>query len=122
MSKLLHAIIGASLGFAAAAPLYAADTGRTTEAWSDSQVRTAMDKCKGLKATEQAKCIVNIRPAGGGGSSLAVGVADSSDARTVKAGNYTEEEYTAAIKQCDSPKTTDRERCIAEVKDHYGRM
>jgi hypothetical protein len=119
MSKLLCMALGASLGFAASAPLFAADAPRT-QAWSDSQVRAAMDKCNGLTATERAKCIVNIRPAGGGGSSLAVAVAG--DEKTVKAGKYTEEEYMAAIHQCDAPNVTDKDRCVADVKDHFGRM
>ena len=121
MSKLLNVVIGASLGFAISAPLYAANSTQS-EAWSDSQVRAAMDKCKGLKSGEQAKCIVNIRPAGGGGSSLAVSVPDSGSSTTVKAGKYTEEEYTAAIKQCEAPNVSDKERCIADTKDHFGRM
>jgi hypothetical protein len=119
MSKLICAVLGASLGFATCAPLYAAEAGRS-EAWPDSQVRAALDKCKSAPANERAKCIVNIRPAGGGGSSVAVAVADSRDAKTVKAGVESDEEYMAAIKQCDSSK--DKERCIADVKDHFGRM
>jgi len=121
MSKFLNVVIGASLGFAVSAPLYAANSTQS-EAWSDSQVRAAMDKCKGLKSGEQAKCIVNIRPAGGGGSSVAVSVGDSSSSTTVKAGRFTEEEYMSAVKQCDAPNVSDRERCIADAKEHFGRM
>jgi hypothetical protein len=118
MSKLLYMVLGASLGFAISAPLYAAVAPQSTE-WSDAQVRNAMDKCKSLTGTERAKCIVNIRPAGGGGSSLAVGV---SDEKTVKSGNYTEEEYMAAVKTCESANVSDKDRCMADAKDHYGRM
>ena len=121
LSKFLKVVLGASLGFAVSAPLYAADATRT-EAWSDSQVRAAMDKCKTMPAADQVKCTVNIRPAGGGGSSHAVGVADASSATTVKSGKFTEEEYMAAVKQCEGPNVSDRERCIADTKDHFGRM
>lgn len=121
MSKLLKVLLGASLGFAVSAPLYAAEAART-ETWSDAQVRSAMDKCYSMPAADQAKCIVNIRPSGGGGSSQAVGVADASSARTVKSDRYTEEEYMAAVKQCEGPKVKDKERCMADVKDHFGRM
>jgi hypothetical protein len=125
MSKFLYMVLGASLGFAVSVPLYAADTtSRTTEAWSDSQYRAAANKCNALNGTEAAKCIVNIRRAGGGGSSLAVGVPgeNANGANTVKSGGYTEEEYSAAVKTCESPNTVDRDRCIADAKDHYGRM
>jgi hypothetical protein len=118
MSKLLYMVLGASLGFAVSAPLYAAPAPQSTE-WSDSQVRDAMDKCKSLTGTDRAKCIVNIRPAGGGGSSVAVGVSDS---KSVKSGNYTEEEYSAAVKTCESSTVSDKDRCIADAKDHFGRM
>ena len=121
ISRFLKVILGASLGFAISAPSYAADAPRT-EAWSDSQVRAAMDKCNSMPAADQAKCIVNIRPSGGGGSSQAVGVADASSAKTVKSDRYTEEEYMAAVKQCEGPKVKDKERCMADAKDHFGRM
>lgn len=119
MSKLICAVLGASLGFAISAPLYAADAERT-EAWSDSRVQAAMDKCNSLPVNDRAKCVVNIRPAGGGGSSLAVHVAE--DEKSVKTGSDNDLEYVAAVKQCDSAKVSDKERCIADVKDHFGRM
>jgi hypothetical protein len=125
MSKLLHLAVGAALGFAASTPMYAADTSDTnarSAAWSDAQVRSAMEKCNNLTATARAKCIVNIRPAGGGGSSLAVAVGGSADENTVKHGAGTEEEYTAAVKKCESADAANRDRCIADVKEHFGRM
>ena len=124
MSRFLNAVLAASLGFGVSVPLYAADTttnNRTTEAWSDSQYRTATNKCNALSGTEAAKCIVNIRRAGGGGSSLAVAVPDE-NANTVKSGKFNEEEYMAAMKHCDAPNVTDKDRCVADVKDHFGRM
>lgn len=127
-SKFLKLVLGASLGIAVSAPLYAADPARTG-AWSDSQVRAAMDKCHSMPADAQAKCIVNIRPAGGGGSSRAVAVADvssanASSANAVKSGSYTEEEYMTAVKQCEGMNASDKEkeRCMADIKDHFGRM
>ena len=125
MSKLLNTVLAASLGFAVSTPLYAADTSnRTTEAWSDSQYRSASNKCNSLSGTEAAKCIVNIRRAGGGGSFLAVSVPDENgnNANTVKSGKFNEEEYMTAMKRCDAPNVTDKDRCIADVKDHFGRM
>ncbi|MEO8004863.1 MAG: hypothetical protein ABI771_08155 [Betaproteobacteria bacterium] len=118
MSKLTSAILGAAIGIMAAAPLLAADAPRT-EAWSDAQVRAAMDKCKGLSGSERAKCTVNIRPAGGGGSSVATSV---SDEKVVTQGVGSDEEFTAAMKRCDSAEANARDRCIADVKDHFGRM
>lgn len=122
MSKLLNAVLAASLGFAVTVPVFAADTtSRTTETWSDSQYRAAANKCNALGGTEAAKCIVNIRRSGGGGSSLAVAVPDES-ADTVKSGKFNEEEYMAAMKRCDAPNVTNKDRCVADVKDHFGRM
>jgi hypothetical protein len=124
MSKFLNVALAAALGFAVSTPLYAADTSQTSQAnqspaWSDAQVRAAMDKCNSLTTNARAKCIVNIRPAGGGGSSLAVGGAGEN---TVKTGKYTEEEYAAAVAKCDAPNVSDKDRCMADAKDHFGRM
>ena len=122
MSRFLSATIGVAIGLMAAEPLLAADEQRT-EAWSDAQVRAAMDKCKALtgsqRASERARCIVNIRPAGGGGSSVATSVGDE---KVVKQSVGSDEEFTAAMKRCDSGDAGSRDRCIADVKDHFGRM
>jgi len=124
MTKLLYAILGAYLGVAGAA--YAADvtpsaspSTRTTQAWSDSKVSAATSKCDALTGTEAAKCVVNIRPEGGGGSSVATAVTAEN---VVKAGVPTEEEYMAAMKHCDAPDVSDRDRCVTDVKERYGRM
>ena len=135
MTKLLYAILGAYLGVAGAA--YAADvtpsaspSTRTTQAWSDSKVSAATSKCDALTGTEAARCVVNIRPEGGGGSSVATAVpaenvvkADvPTDENVVKAGVPTEEEYMAAMKHCDAADVSDRDRCVTDVKKRYGRM
>ena len=128
MSKLLNVALAAALGFAVSAPLYAADTSqpsqaKQTTAMPDAQLRAAMDKCNKLTADAQAKCIVNIRPAGGGGSSLATGVGDSSaNANTVKYGTDTEDEYAAELEKCGAVDGAARDRCVTDVKEHYGRM
>ncbi len=115
MSKLLNIAAAAGLGIAACMPVFAA-TAVNTEAWSESRIKSAMDKCNGLTGTERARCTVNIRPAGGGGSSLAVSVPGD----TVKQAQGSDEDFMAEIKKCDGAK--DPERCIADVKDHFGRM
>jgi hypothetical protein len=128
MSKLLNIALAAALGFAVSAPLYAADTSQAsqakqTTAMSDAEARAAMDKCNNLTGTAHAKCIVNIRPAGGGGSSLAVGVGGSSAERnTVKDGTATAAaEYSAAVKECESVDAADKDRCVNTAKEHFGR-
>ena len=128
MSRLHNVALAAILGFAVTAPLYGADTTQNSQsnrsaAWSDAQVRAAMDNCNNLAGTARAKCIVNIRPAGGGGSSLAVGVADSSASEnTVKTGTATEDEYAAELEKCGSKDGAARDRCVIDVKEHFGRM
>ena len=124
MTKLLYAILGAYLGVAGAA--YAADvtpsaspSTRTTQAWSDSKVSAATSKCDALTGTEAARCVVNIRPEGGGGSSVATAVTAEN---VVKAGVPTEEEYMSAMKHCDAADVSDRDRCVTDVKERYGRM
>lgn len=124
MTKLLYAILGAYLGVAGAA--YAADvtpsaspSTSTTQAWSDSKVSAATSKCDALTGTEAARCVVNIRPEGGGGSSVATAVTAEN---VVKAGVPTEEEYLAAMKHCDAADVSDRDRCVTDVKERYGRM
>jgi hypothetical protein len=118
MSKFVSATMGVAIGLMAAGPLLAADAPRT-EAWSDAQVRAAMDKCKTFTGSERARCIVNIRPAGGGGSSVASSVPDE---KVVRQSLGSDEEFTAAMKKCDSADASAKDRCIADVKDHFGRM
>ena len=128
MSRLLSIAIAAALGSAVSAPLYAADTVQSstnatthTAAMSDTQASEALDKCKHMTGTEGARCVVNIRPAGGGGSSRAVSVMED-DENAVKTGLFTDDEYAAAVKHCDNGKPKNRDRCIANVKDSFGRM
>ena len=122
MSKLLKVALAAALGFAVSVPLYAADPQNRTTAWSDAEVRTAMDKCNNLTATPKAKCIVNIRPtAAGDRTSMTPG--SDTGANVVKDGNArAEEEYSAAVKQCESANAPDRDRCVTTAKEKFGRM
>lgn len=125
MSKFLNVAIAAAIGFSVSAPLYAAETSdaskaKRTTAWSDSQIRTAMDKCNNLAGTAHAKCIVNIRPTSGNRVAMTTG--SSTDDSVVKHGKYTEEEYSAAVKQCESVDTTDRDRCLSDANQRFGRM
>jgi len=92
----------------------------TTTAWSDAQISAARDKCNGLTGTAQARCIVNIRPVTAGDAMAMNSGAVSSDANVVKYGVGSEEEYTAALKECES--AADKDRCISNAKDHFGRM
>ena len=128
MSKLLiNAALAAALGFAVSAPLYAADTSQSPQAYrtaamSDADYRAAMDKCNWLTDTARAKCIVNIRPTPAGNNAYSPQGA-SSDANTVKDGTaVTEAEYMAAVKECEGVVAADRDRCINTAKEHFGRM
>ena len=127
MSRLLSIAIAAALGSVISAPLYAADTVQSssnvthTTAMSDTQVSEALNKCMHMTGTEGARCVVDIRPAGGGGSSRAVSVEEDDD-NAVKTGMFTDDEYAAAVKHCDNGKPKSRDRCIANVKDSFGRM
>ncbi len=126
MSKLLNVAIAAALGVAVSAPVYAAETSdasraNRTTAMSDAQVRTAMDKCNNLTGTARSKCIVNIRPTAAG-SKVAATSDSATDDNVVKHGKYTEEEYSAAVKQCESTDTADRDRCLSDANQRFGRM
>ena len=126
MSKLLNVAIAAALGFAVSAPLYAAETSdasmaKRTTALSDAQVRTAMDKCNNLTGTAHAKCIVNIRPTAAG-DRVAMTTDSAKDDNVVKHGKYTEEEYSAAVKECESADTANRDRCLSDANQRFGRM
>jgi hypothetical protein len=92
----------------------------TTAAWTDEQISAARDKCNSLTGTAQARCIVNIRPVTAGDNVALYTGAVSSDENVVKHGVGTEEEYTAALKGCES--ADDRDRCISNAKEHFGRM
>jgi hypothetical protein len=129
MSKLTRVALAAALGFAVSAPVYAADTSsNSSTAWSDSQVRAAMDKCESLNltGTAEAKCIVNIRrtPAGNNvsGSNYP---SDSAlvETNVVRDGTArAEDEYAAALKECEAVKSDDRDRCVNIAKERFGRM
>jgi hypothetical protein len=127
MSKLLNVALAAALGFALSTPLYAADTSQSSQAnrstaWSDAQVRTAMDKCNNLTKNARAKCIVNIRPTAAG-DKVALSAGSSSDEHTVKDGTAAAEaEYSAAVKECESQNAADKDSCINTAKEHFGRM
>ena len=72
MSKVRNVALTAALGFAMSAPLYAGDTyhadtpqnsqGTQSAAWSGEDVRAALSTCDSWTGTEQAKCVVNLRP------------------------------------------------------------
>jgi hypothetical protein len=124
--KLRNVALAAALGFAASAPLYAAETTQgsqtqyKTTAMSDAEVRAAMAKCDKLTATPQARCIANIRPTPNGDK---VAMASSTEGNTVKDGaGITEAEYEAAVKECESADAASKERCISSAKEHFGRM
>jgi hypothetical protein len=124
MSGLFKTILTAALGIAAAAPLYAADaptnapTARTTQPYDG--YKTAMKKCRNLPETEQAKCIVNIKPTESSGTGPA---STGSEASTVKDGSAQKDaEYAAALRECEAVSAVDRQRCIDNAKEHFGRM
>ena len=124
MSKFLKVALAAALGFAVSAPLYAADPQTRTGAWgSDAEVRTAMDKCNNLTATPKAKCIVNIRPTAAGNRTSSLTPDSDTQANVVKDGNArAEEEYSAAVKQCEAANPSDTDRCVTTAKEKFGRM
>lgn len=124
-AKLLNLALAAALGFAAGAPLYAADTvptlqGTRTSAWSDADVTAALAACRKQTGSEQSKCIANIRPTEARGEPT---TGDSANPSTVKDGTaVTDEEYSAAVKECQSADNVDKDRCINAAKEHFGRM
>lgn len=125
-AKLLNVALAAALGLALSASLYAADTnqpsqGTRTAAWSDADVSAALAKCDKLTGSERSKCIVNIRPTE---AETPVAMAPySADPNSVKDGNaLTDAEYSAAVKDCESANSADKERCIDTAKEHFGRM
>ena len=120
MSKLLKVGLAAALGFAVSVPLYAADS--QTAAMSDAEVRAAMDKCKNLTATAKSKCIANIRPTAAG-DRTSMNPGSNTEANVVKDGTArAEEEYAAAVKQCESANASDKDRCVTTAKEKFGRM
>ena len=131
MSKLIKVALAAALGFAVSAPVYAADTSANSRspAWSDAQVRAAIEKCESLNltGTAEAKCIANIRrtPAGDKvtGADYPSGSASDSDlSNVVKDGTArAEEEYAAALKECEAV-NSDKDRCVNVAKERFGRM
>lgn len=126
MSGILRTILSAALGINFAVPLlYAADaqmsamTARTTQPYNGYKV--AMNKCNNRPENERAKCIVNIRPTESSG--VIDPASTSSDATTVKDGSAQKDaEYAAAVRECEAVSAADRQRCIDNAKEHFGRM
>ncbi|MEK6212341.1 MAG: hypothetical protein AABM64_18620 [Pseudomonadota bacterium] len=110
MSKLLNVALAAALGFAVSTALYAADTSQSSQAnrstaWSDAEVRAAMDKCNNLTGTPRAKCIVNIRPTPAGDKVAMNRSTASSDA-----------EVRAGMDKCNNLTGTPRAKCIVNIR------
>ena len=127
VSKLRNVALAAAFGFAASAPLYAAETSQgsqtnyRTTAMSDSEVRVAMAKCDKLTATPQARCIANIRPTPSG-DKLAMAPGSSTEGNVKDGAGITEAEYEAAVKECESVDAASKDRCVNTAKEHFGRM
>ena len=121
-AKLLNLALAAALGFGLSASLHAADMNSTsqatrTSAWSDADVKAAFATCGKLTGSEQSKCIANIRP------TEAMTPGASPPANSVRDGTaVTDEEYSAAVKECESTDNVDKDRCINTAKEHFGRM
>ena len=124
MSRLLRITLATALGFVVSTPLYAQSQ---SAALSDADARTALSTCDSLAGTQQARCIVNIRPT----AALAVAqtspegntVNHAADGTTVKDGTaLTEAEYAAAVKECESAEPASKDRCVTTAKEHFGRM
>jgi len=121
-SKLLNAVVAAALGMSASAFSYAADTPQSPpakrSAISSEAEASAMKECRKLTATEQARCIVNVRPIA---AKDKVGM--TPEAATAKDGTTgTEADYAAALKECESASVADKDRCINAAKERFGRM
>ena len=119
MPRALRSILLAALGVGICAPLYA-DYQTTTPVYPGHQA--ALSRCDSLSETEQARCIVNIRPTDPGGTRTPA--AAYSEPSTVKSGNANRDaEYAAAFKECQAvTDAAEQQRCIDNAKDHLGRM
>jgi hypothetical protein len=121
-SKLLNAVLAAALGAGVSGFSYAADTPQPLQparsaALSEAEA-SAMKECRKLTATEQARCIVNVRPTSAGDK---VGMA--SQGTTAKDGtDGTDADYAAALKECEAANVADKDRCINAAKERFGRM
>src|SRR4051812_23709613 len=120
-SKLLNAVLAAAFGLSVSAFSYAADTQQALpakrSAISSEAEASAMKECRKLTATEQARCIVNVRPIAGGGK-----VGMTPEATTAKDGiTGTDADYAAALKECESVNVADKDRCISVAKERFGR-
>ena len=119
-SKLLTAVLAAVLGVSVGAFSYAADTSEASRAnrsaaLSDAEA-SAMQACRKLIATEQARCIVNVRPTSAGDNGGMAPEATTSKDRN----DGTDADYAVALKECDAADVADRDRCISAVKVRFG--
>jgi len=77
-----------------------------------------MKECRKLTATEQARCIVNVRPTSAGDKAGMTPEATTSKDRN----DGTDADYAVALKECDAADVADRDRCISAVKARFGRI
>jgi hypothetical protein len=118
MPRALRSILLAALGIGVCTPLYA-DYQTTTPFYPG--YKAALSRCDSLPDTEQARCIVNIRPTEPVGTRPPA-VANS-EPNTVKSGANRDDEYAEAFKECQAvTDVAERQRCIENAKDHLGRM
>jgi len=121
-SKWLNAVLAAALGMSVSAFSHAADTPQLPpakrSAISSEAEATAMKECRKLASTEQARCIVNVRPTAAGGKT-----GMTPEATTAKDGTAgTDADYAAALKECESASVADKDRCINAAKERFGRI
>jgi len=126
MFRLFSATLTAAFGLAFAAPLFAADTQTNARSVQTTQpydgYKVAMKKCNNLPQAEQAKCIVNIRPTESSVANPAM-AAGSDGNVTVKDGSAQKDaEYAAAVRECESVAAAEKERCVENAREHFGRM
>lgn len=114
MTKLLTITLSAAtLGLCVATSSYAE---RATYIYP-SEYQAARAKCDALKATEQARCIVNIRPTP---SADGTTTADTGSGAAVKNGMERDEEQ--ALKECEQLSGDEKQSCIESAKQRKGRM
>jgi len=116
MPRALGSILLAAVGVGVCAPLYA--DSQTTTPYPGYEA--ALTRCDSLTDAERARCITNIRPTVPAGAQTA---ASYSEPNAVKPGANRDDEYAAALRECQAvTDATEQQRCIENAKEHLGRF
>jgi hypothetical protein len=117
VSGFSRSVVLLALGIGVSTPLFAVE-GQSTQPYP-GDYQAALRRCDNPPEAEQAKRIVNIRPTEPAATSSARG-----EVNAVTDGQANRDaEHAAAERECQAViDSSERQRCVENAKEHFGRI